>query len=182
MVAVRPVSIVASPWLTGSAYSSRLAAPDRPAAIAIGAVAGSLLLISPESGIATLQEVVIIVAFPFFLMHFVMMYSLVKGMVDDSAAHQQIRTRQWEKTDTAEKLEAYESRPAPGYDEEGKPLPLPALDRDDDGNIVIPGNVVIGGDLGVVGDFTDDPEEAAEMESRFRIVEQTRPRAEDEWK
>lgn len=151
-------------------------------AIAIGAVAGSLLLISPETGIATLQEVVIIVALPFFIIQFIMMYSLVKGMVDDSAATPQLRTRQWEKADTPEKLEAYESRPAPGYDEEGKPLPLPALDRDDDGNIVIPGNVVIGGDLGVVGDFTDDPEEAAEMESRFRIVEQTRPRAEDEWK
>ncbi|WP_439648085.1 BCCT family transporter [Corynebacterium lemuris] len=151
-------------------------------AISIGAVAGALLLISPETGIATLQEVVIIVALPFFIIQFIMMYSLVKGMVDDSAATPQLRTRKWEKTDTPEKLEAYESRPAPGFDEEGNPLPLPALDRDDDGNIVIPGNVVIGGDLGVVGDFTDDPDEAAEMENRFRIVEQTRPRGEDEWK
>ncbi|WP_241228399.1 BCCT family transporter [Corynebacterium hylobatis] len=151
-------------------------------AISIGAVAGALLLISPETGIATLQEVVIIVALPFFIIQFVMMYSLVKGMVDDAAATPQLRTRQWEKADTPEKLEAYESRPAPGFDEEGNPLPLPALERDDDGNIVIPGNVVIGGDLGVVGDFTDDPDEAAEMENRFRIVEQTRPRAEDEWR
>lgn len=150
-------------------------------AIAIGAVAGSLLLISPESGIATLQEVVIIVAFPFFLMHFVMMYSLVKGMVDDSAAHQQIRTRQWEKTDTPEKLEAHESQPAPGYDDEGNPLPVPILEHDDDGNIVIPGNVVIGGDLGVVGAMTDDPDEAKAMESRFKIVEHSRPRPEEEW-
>ena len=82
-------------------------------AIAIGAVAGALLLISPESGIATLQEVVIIVALPFFLMQFVMMYSLVKGMVDDASAQRRIRTRQWEKTDTPEKLEEHEARPAP---------------------------------------------------------------------
>lgn len=151
-------------------------------AIAIGAVAGSLLLISPETGIATLQEVVIIIALPFFVIHFIMMYSLVKGMVDDSAANPQPRTRQWEKTDTPEKLESYESRPAPGYDEEGNPLPVPLLEHDDKGNIVIPGNVVIGGDLGVVGALTDDPDEAADMEASFRIVEQTRPRAEDEWK
>mgnify|MGYP001011589500 CR=1 FL=1 len=150
-------------------------------ALAIGAVAGALLLISPATGIATLQEVVIIVAFPFFLMQFIMMYSLVKGMSDDVAAQRQLRTRQWEKTDTAEKLEAYESRPAPGYDAEGNPLPVPVLEHDDDGNIVIPGNVVIGGDLGVVGDLTDDPDEAAEMESRFRIVEQSRPRTQDNW-
>lgn len=148
-------------------------------AVSIGAVSGSLLLISPETGIATLQEVVIIVALPFFLIQMIMMYSLLKGMIDDSAAPRQLRTRHWEKTDTAEKLLASEARPSPGFDEEGNPLPTPVLEHDDDGNIVIPGNVVIGGDLGVVGDLTDDPEEAAEMEEKFRIIEQTRPRPAD---
>ncbi len=150
-------------------------------AIAIGAVAGALLIVSPETGIATLQEVVIIVALPFFLMQFVMMYSLVKGMVDDASAQRRIRTRQWEKTDTAEKLEEHESRPAPGYDEEGNELPMPLLEHDEDGNIVIPGDVVIGGDLGVVGNMLDQ-EESADMQRRFRIVEQSRPRGVDEWK
>lgn len=149
-------------------------------ALAIGAVAGALLIISPESGIATLQEVVIIVALPFFLMQFVMMYSLIKGMSDDAAAGRKIRTRKWDKTDTAEKLEAHESRPAPGYDEEGNPLPVPVLEHDEDGNIVIPGNVVVGGDLGVVGDMVDE-DEAKDMQRRFRIVEQSRPRDQEEW-
>ncbi|WP_224400721.1 BCCT family transporter [Corynebacterium poyangense] len=150
-------------------------------AVVIGAVAGALLIISPESGIATLQEVVIIVAFPFFLVQFVMMYSLIKGMSDDSAAERQIRTRKWEKTDSAEKLEAHESRPAPGYDEEGNPLPTPVLEHDEDGNIVIPGNVVIGGDLGVKGDMTDDAEEAEDMQRRFKVVEHIRPQTREEW-
>ncbi|MDP9851583.1 choline/carnitine/betaine transport [Corynebacterium lowii] len=83
----------------------------------IGAVCTALLLISPDTGIASLQEVVIIVAFPFFLMQFVMMYSLLKGMSDDAAATRQVRTRHWERTDSAEKLEEHENRPAPGYDE-----------------------------------------------------------------
>ncbi len=148
-------------------------------AIAIGAVAGALLIISPESGIATLQEVVIIVALPFFLMQFVMMYSLVKGMVDDASAQRRIRTRQWEKTDTPEKLEEHEARPAPGFDEEGNELPPPILEHDEHGNIVIPGNVVVGGDLGVVGVMVDQ-EEAADMQNRFRIVEQSRPRTREE--
>lgn len=149
-------------------------------ACTIGAVAGSLLIISPSSGIATLQEVVIIVAFPFFLVQFVMMFSLLKGMSEDAAAVRRVQTRQWEKTDTPEKLEEHSSQPAPGYDDEGNPLPMPALEHDDDGNIVIPGNVVIEGDLGVVGDVVDDPEEAQEMGSRFKIVEQTRPQSRDE--
>ena len=140
-------------------------------ALSIGAVTGSLLLISPETGIATLQEVVIIVALPFFVIQMIMMYSLFKGMLDDSAAPKQLRTRQWEKTDTAEKLLASEARPSPGFDAEGNPLPVPVLEHDEEGNIVIPGNVVIGGDL-----ITD---EAAEMEENFRIIEQTRPRPVD---
>ncbi|QDZ43235.1 BCCT family transporter [Corynebacterium sp. sy039] len=129
-------------------------------AVAIGAVAGALLIASPNSGISTLQEVVIIVAFPFFLTQFVMMYSLIKGMNDDSAAEQRIVTRQWEKTDTAEKLEAHEAEPAPGYDEDGNELPVIALEHDEDGNIVIPGNVVIAGDLGITGDVVDTAETA----------------------
>ncbi|MDO4760663.1 MAG: BCCT family transporter [Corynebacterium sp.] len=127
-------------------------------AIMIGAVAAALLIMSPNSGIATLQQVVIIVALPFFFVHFVMMYSLLKGMNDDSAAARRVVTRRWEKTDTAEKLEAHEAMPAPGFDEEGNPLPVLEMEHDAEGNIVISGNVVIDGDLGVTGDVNDDAE------------------------
>ncbi|WPF68058.1 BCCT family transporter [Corynebacterium sp. 21KM1197] len=146
----------------------------------IGAVCTALLLISPETGIASLQEVVIIVAFPFFLMQFVMMYSLLKGMSDDAAATRLVRTRRWERTDSAEKLEEHENRPAPGYDEEGNALPAPVLEHDDEGNIVLPGNVVIGGDLGVKGEMTEEPGEGDEA-PRFKVIEQSRPQSAREW-
>lgn len=141
--------------------------------VAIGLVAGSLLVLSPDTGISTLQEVVIIIAFPFFITQFVMMYSLIKGMSDDSAARRRVQTRRWEKTDTAEKLEAHEAQPAPGYDEDGNEMQIVALSQDEDGNIVIPGNVVIEGDLGVSGDMVD-AEEAEDAQS-VKIVEHTSP-------
>nr|WP_152821209.1 MULTISPECIES: BCCT family transporter [unclassified Corynebacterium] len=147
-------------------------------AVMIGAVCTALLLISPETGIASLQEVVIIVAFPFFLMQFVMMYSLLKGMSDDAAATRLVRTRRWERTDSAEKLEEHENRPAPGYDDEGNALPTPVLEHDDQGNIVLPGNVVIGGDLGVKGEMTDD---MVEDSPRVKVIEQSRPHGAREW-
>lgn len=149
-------------------------------AVSIGLVAGALLLISPDTGIATLQETVIIVAFPFFLIQFIMMYSLLKGMSDDSAAEQRVVTRQWKKTDTAEKLEKHEAKAAPGYDEDGNALPLVTLEHDEDGNIVIPGNVVIAGDISVEGDVVDDPEEPHAQQGH-KVIEQSAPKDRDSW-
>lgn len=144
-------------------------------AVGIGAVTAAMLIISPETGIATLQEVAIIMGFPFLLAQFIMMFSLAKGMNDDTQAAARLRTRQWQKADSAEKLEEYDSRPAPGYSEEGEALGQPVLEYDRDGNIVIPGDVVVGGNFGVVGDMVDQ-DEAADMQRDMRIVEQTRPK------
>lgn len=147
-------------------------------AVLIGSVAAALLLVSPDTGIATLQEVVIIVALPFFLMQFVMMYSLIKGMNDDAAARRKVQTRQWEKTDTPEKLEAHEALPAPGYDDEGNELPTLRYDYDEEGRIVISGDVVIAGDLGVVGDIDEDPHDdsSSEVGESHTVIESTSPR------
>ena len=103
-------------------------------------------------------------------------------MTDDSAAQRRVETRRWEKTDTAEKLEAHEALPAPGYDEEGNELPVVALEQDEDGNIVIPGNVVIEGDLGVAGDVVD-PEEVdlgGLSQGQVKIVEQSSPKSRED--
>ena len=97
--------------------------------VAVGLVTGALLVIN-DSGIDALQQVVIIIALPFFFMYFVMMYSLVKAMNDDSAAARKTRSRTWEKTDTAEKLEEGENKPAPGYDSEGNEVERPELEYD----------------------------------------------------
>ena len=97
--------------------------------VAVGLVTGALLFIN-DSGIEALQQVVIIIALPFFFMYFVMMYSLMKAMNDDSAAARKTRSRTWEKTDTAEKLEQGENKPAPGYDSEGNEVERPELEYD----------------------------------------------------
>ena len=98
-------------------------------AVAVGIVTAALLFIN-DSGIQALQEVVIIIALPFFIVYFVMMFSLVKAMSDDSAAERRFRSRRWEKTDTAEKYEEAEAKPAPGYDEEGNEIDRPELEYD----------------------------------------------------
>lgn len=131
-------------------------------AIAIGAVAGSILIISPDAGIDSLQHTVIIIGFPFFLVNLVLMYSIVRGMKDDLQFRPEPTTRQWGRTDTAEKLEAAEAKPAPGYDQAGNELPR--LEYDDQGQLVIPGNVLIEGDLGIVGDVDRDAEAVSDAD------------------
>lgn len=147
-------------------------------AVAIGAVTVAIILVGQDTGISTLQHVVTIVALPFFLMQFIMMFSLAKGMIDDSAAQRSVSTRQWEKTDTAEKLEAHEAKPAPGYDDDGNALTTHDMVYDDNGNLVIPGNVVIGGNLGVAGQMEENSDNARR---EVRIIEQSRPQAAEKW-
>lgn len=126
--------------------------------IMIGAVAAAMLVIAGEVALEALQSVVILIGVPFFFLHFVMMYSLVKGMSDDHMALRSPVTRQWEKTDTAEKLEAHEAQPAPGYDADGNELPPLDYDYDDDGRLIIKSDVVIHGDMGVTGETDLDAE------------------------
>lgn len=127
-------------------------------AVSIGVVAAAILVMSPDAGIEALQEVSIIIGLPFFLMFFVMMYSLLKGMNNDFHARPEPVTRQWDKTDSPEALEENESKPAPGYDDDGEELPRASYDAD--GNLIVPGSVIIAGDVGVVGGIGDaDPED-----------------------
>lgn len=115
--------------------------------VMIGAVAASLLLISGETALEALQSAVIVIGVPFFFLHFIMMYSLVKGMSDDHMAVRKPVTRQWSKADTPEKLEENEAAPAPGYDEEGNELPRFEYTHDEDGRLVIQSDVVVEGEF-----------------------------------
>lgn len=126
-------------------------------AVGIGAVTAALILIAPESGIAAIQEVVIIVALPFFLIEFFMMWALVKAMSEDAAAVPAPRTRYWDRTFDAESLEKGENQPAPGYDEEGNPIEEPYWELEE-GAWKLPGDVVVEGDLIVTGDIDDTAE------------------------
>ena len=127
--------------------------------VMIGAVAASLLLISGETALEALQSAVIVIGVPFFFLHFVMMYSLVKGMSDDHMAVRKPVTRQWEKTDTPEKLEKHEAAPAPGYDEEGNELPRFEYTHDEEGRLVIQSDVVVEGEFGEKSE-SERPEES----------------------
>lgn len=143
--------------------------------LAIGVVTAALLFIN-DTGIEALQQVVIIIALPFFITYFFMMYSLIKAMNDDSAARRRVRTRQWEKTDSAEKLEAAENRPAPGYDAEGNEVGRPELEYDaEEGRWKLSESLIVEGDLSVGGAVDD--EWSADADPGFTVVDQESPRS-----
>ena len=90
-----------------------------------------------------------------------MMFSLVKAMGDDSAAARRVRTRAWEKTDTAEKLAEGENKPAPGYDAEGNALERPELEYDHaEGSWRLNESLIVDGNLAVGGEVDDTWESA----------------------
>jgi len=138
-------------------------------AVGIGAVTAALLLISPESGISAIQEVVIIVALPFFLIEFFMMWALVKAMNEDRAAAKPVKTRKWERTFDAQALEEAENKPAPGYDEDGNPVPEPTWTHED-GAWMLEGDIRVAGDLAVAGDI-DETWEGPENEDEETTIE-----------
>lgn len=123
-------------------------------AVGIGAVTAALLLLAPDSGIAAIQEIVIIIALPFFLIEFFMAWALLKAMNEDRAAELPVRTRAWERTFDAEALEEAESRPAPGFDEDGNPVAPPTWQHED-GTWTLEGDIRVDGDLVVSGDIDD---------------------------
>lgn len=123
-------------------------------AVLTGLVAAILLVGAGEAGLTALQDTITVVGLPFFVLGFIMMISLVKGIRDDAAARPEPRTRQWSPAFTPDALESQESTPAPGYDEQGEPLPAPLID--DDGNLHIPGGAVIDGDVTVRGSLQEE--------------------------
>ncbi|SDL57521.1 choline/carnitine/betaine transport [Corynebacterium mycetoides] len=142
--------------------------------VAIGVVTAALLFIN-DTGIQALQEVVIIIALPFFILYFFIMFALLKAMNDDSAARRRVRTRQWDKTDSAEKLEEAENRPAPGYDAEGNEIARPELEYDlEEGGWKLSESLIIEGDLAIGGEV--DQDWSGESEPAFTIVDEETPK------
>lgn len=82
-------------------------------AVLMGLVAIALLVFTGEGGLDALQQVITVVGLPFFVMGYVMMYSLVKGLRDDLGERTPVITRKWNRAYTAEELERGESEPAP---------------------------------------------------------------------
>ncbi len=82
-------------------------------AVIMGLVAATMLVATGKDGLDALQQVITVVGLPFFVMGFVMMYSLVRGIREDLGELPEPVTRQWTEVKTAEDLEAAEGRPAP---------------------------------------------------------------------
>ncbi|WP_407441803.1 BCCT family transporter [Rhodococcus sp. (in: high G+C Gram-positive bacteria)] len=82
-------------------------------AVLMGLVAATMLVATGKDGLVALQQVITVVGLPFFVMGFIMMYSLVRGIREDLGELPEPVTRQWTEVHTAEDLEAAEGRPAP---------------------------------------------------------------------
>ena len=137
----------------------------------------ALLLIAPDDGITAIQHVVIIVALPFFLIEFFMMWALLKAMSEDRAAEAPVKTRQWDRTFDADALEEGASRPAPGYDEDGNPLPEPTWQHED-GAWLLEGDIKVAGDLAVGGEIDETwegPETDSESDTDPELESETNP-------
>ncbi len=82
-------------------------------AVLMGAVAATLLAGTGSGGLTALQEVITVIGLPFFVMGFVMMYSLVRGITDDLGERPPTVTRQWDRAYSPEEFEKNETTPSP---------------------------------------------------------------------
>ena len=98
--------------------------------VLMGAVGATLLAFTGEGGLTALQEVITVIGLPFFVMGFVMMYSLVRGIHDDMGERLPTVTRQWQRAYSAEALEENECLPSP---EPVHPLNQIPDEEEDDG-------------------------------------------------
>ena len=82
-------------------------------AVLMGAVGATILAGTGEGGLTALQEVITVIGLPFFVIAFVMMFSLVKGLRDDMGERLPTVTRQWDRAYSPEELEVQEEAPSP---------------------------------------------------------------------
>lgn len=82
-------------------------------AVLMGLVAATMLVATGKDGLDALQQVITVVGLPFFVMGFIMMYSLVRGIREDLGERPEPITRQWPEVRSAEELEAAQELPAP---------------------------------------------------------------------
>ncbi|MCK0089351.1 BCCT family transporter [Rhodococcus sp. F64268] len=82
-------------------------------AVLMVVVAATMLVATGKDGLDALQQVITVVGLPFFVMGWVMMYSLVRGIREDLGERPEPVTRQWPEVHSAEALAAAEGLPAP---------------------------------------------------------------------
>ena len=82
-------------------------------AVLMGAVAAVLLAATGEGGLSALQQIIIVIGLPFFVMGFIMMFSLGVALRNDLGDPVPTVTRQWTSAATAEEWEEMEQTPSP---------------------------------------------------------------------
>jgi len=136
-------------------------------AVLMGAVAAVLLAATGEGGLSALQQTIIVVGLPFFIMGFIMMFSLGVALRNDLGARTPTITRQWEPAHTPEAWERNEEAPSP------EPIGPVHHIPDEDGALVPVNPAVVAAALDeYVKQHSDD-----DAESAVRIVEETEPEA-----
>ena len=81
--------------------------------VLMGAVGAVLLAATGEGGLAALQQTIIVVGLPFFIMGFLMMFNLGVALRHDLGERTPTVTRQWESAETPEEWERHEEAPSP---------------------------------------------------------------------
>lgn len=128
-------------------------------AVLMGLVAATMLVATGKDGLDALQQVITVVGLPFFVMGFVMMYSLIRGIREDLGERPEPITRQWPEVHTAEELEAAQELPAPAVVLHTRAIPDDEHEDESDDGSVTENGAVTGSDERPVDDAvdTDDP-------------------------
>ncbi|WGH82940.1 BCCT family transporter [Auritidibacter ignavus] len=66
-------------------------------ALAIGLITATLLVFSQEGGLTALEQTIILVGLPFFVMGYFQMYALYRALREDAGELPPMRTREWKK-------------------------------------------------------------------------------------
>lgn len=133
-------------------------------AVLMGAVAAVLLAATGEGGLSALQQIIIVIGLPFFVMGFIMMFSLGAALKNDLGAPVPTVTRQWAPAETAEEWEEMEQAPSP------EPIgPIHHIPDDENGSHINP--AVLGAVLEEYSRSQDDGPDHPD----YTIVEETEP-------
>ncbi len=133
-------------------------------AVLMGAVAAVLLAATGEGGLSALQQIIIVIGLPFFVMGFIMMFSLGAALKNDLGAPVPTVTRQWAPAETAEEWEEMEQAPSP------EPIgPIHHIPDDENGSHLNP--AVLGAVLEEYSRSQDDGPDHPD----YTIVEETEP-------
>ena len=100
--------------------------PDHPAparqrvfwTIAMGAVAATMLAATGAGGLEALQQVIIVVGLPFFLVGYVMIYSILRALKEDAGEALPLRALRWRRVLPPEEAERRSGENGEGESEE----------------------------------------------------------------